>query len=145
MLVVFLALVFAVAGLGAQFGPDEWFAALQKPSWNPPNWVFAPVWTTLYAMMAVAAWLVWRTGARAPLAWWLVQLALNAAWSWLFFGLHRPDLAFADILVLWLAIAATIVAFAPVSRTAALLLVPYLAWVTFATALNGAIWRLDAS
>jgi translocator protein len=145
MLVVFLALAFAAAGVGSQFGPSPWFEALHKPSWNPPDWVFAPVWTSLYAMMAVAAWLVWRTGARAPLAWWLVQLVLNAAWSWLFFGLRRPDLAFADIVVLWVAIAATIVAFAPASRTAALLLAPYLAWVTFATALNGTIWRLNAS
>ncbi len=145
MLVVFLVLTFAAAGVGAQFGPSPWFEALRKPAWNPPNWVFAPVWTALYAMMAVAAWLVWRTGARAPLACWLVQLALNAAWSWLFFGLERPDLAFVDIVVLWLAIAATLVTFAPVSRPAALLLAPYLAWVTFATVLNGTIWRLNAS
>lgn len=143
MLLLFLALTFAAAFVGSQFGPGPWFEALQKPAWNPPSWVFAPVWTVLYAMMAVAAWLVWRAGARRALLVWLVQLALNAAWSWLFFGLERPDLAFVDIVVLWIAIALTLAAFARVSRFAALLLAPYLAWVTFATVLNGAIWHLN--
>lgn len=147
MLLVFLALTFAAAGFGAQFGPGPWYEALRKPAWNPPGWVFPPVWTVLYAMMAVAAWLVWRGArpgaARTPLALWTVQLLLNAAWSWLFFGRQRPDLAFADIVLLWLAIVATLAAFARVSRAAAALLAPYLAWVTFAAVLNAAIWRLN--
>lgn len=144
MLLVFLALTFGAAVVGSQFGPGPWFEALQKPDWNPPNWVFAPVWTALYAMMAVAAWLVWRGGGRrGPIVLFLLQLALNAAWSWLFFGLHRPDLALADIVLLWLAIVATLVAFARVSGGAAALMVPYLAWVSFATVLNASIWRLN--
>src|SRR6187455_3253523 len=125
-----LALSFGAASLGGLFMPDEWYATLKKPSWNPPGWIFGPVWTVLYTMMAVAAWLVWQRGGfvaqRRSLGLFLVQLALNAAWTPLFFGLHRPGLAFAEIVCLWLAIAATLVAFRPVSRVAAWLLVPYL-------------------
>lgn len=144
-----LALCFGAAAVGAQFGPGSWYAGLHKPSWNPPNWIFGPVWTFLYTAMAVAAWLVWRRGgwprrARA-LCVFLVQLTLNALWSWLFFGLHRPDLALLDILLLWLAILWTWVRFRSVSPTAGWLLVPYLAWVTFAAALNGVLWRLNLS
>ena len=127
--------------------PGEWYASLKKPSWNPPPWIFAPVWSTLYAMMAVAAWLVWKRGGfstqRRPLALFLAQLALNALWTPLFFGLHRPGLAFVEILLLWLAIAATLLAFRPVNRAAAWLLAPYLAWVSFAAALNFSLWRLN--
>ena len=141
-------LCFAAASLGGLFGPGEWHAALRKPSWNPPGWVFGPVWTTLYPMMAVAAWLVWKRGGfaaqRRPLILFLVQLALNAAWTPLFFGLHWPSLAFAEIVLLWLAIVATIAAFRPVSRAATRLLVPYLAWVSFAAVLNFALWRLNS-
>ena len=143
-----LLLCFAAASPGAVFMPGEWFAALKKPAWNPPGWVFGPVWTALYAMMAVAAWLVWRRGGwkeqRKPLLIFLAQLALNAVWTALFFGLHRPGVAFAEIVLLWLAIVATLVAFRPVNRTAAWLLVPYLAWVSFAAVLNGTLWRLNA-
>lgn len=138
---------FAAAALGALFPPGEWYAGLRKPAWNPPNWIFGPVWTALYAMMAAAAWLVWRRGGfvaqRRPLALFLAQLVLNAAWTPLFFGLRRPALAFADILLLWLAIAATTLAFRRVQPLAAMLLVPYLGWVTFAAALNFALWRLN--
>ncbi|MCX6981866.1 MAG: tryptophan-rich sensory protein [Verrucomicrobia bacterium] len=143
-----LLLCFAAASPGAVFMPGEWFAALKKPSWNPPSWVFGPVWTALYAMMAAAAWLVWQRGGwkeqRKPLLIFLAQLALNAVWTPLFFGLHRPGVAFAEIVLLWLAIVATLVAFRPVNRTAAWLLVPYLAWVSFAAVLNGTLWRLNA-
>ena len=143
-----LLLCFAAASPGAVFMPREWFAALKKPSWNPPGWVFGPVWTALYAMMAAAAWLVWQRGGwkeqRKPLLIFLAQLALNAVWTPLFFGLHRPGVAFAEIVLLWLAIVATLVAFRPVNRTAAWLLVPYLAWVSFAAVLNGTLWRLNA-
>jgi len=143
-----LALTFAAASLGALFLPGQWYAALKKPSWNPPNWIFGPVWTTLYTIMAVAAWLVWRRGGwpaqRRPLLLFLAQLALNATWTPLFFGLHRPGLAFAEIALLWLAIAATLAAFCSVSRAAVWLLVPYLAWVSFAAVLNLSLWRLNS-
>jgi len=142
-----LALCFLAAGLGGVFMPDEWYAVLRKPSWNPPGWIFAPVWTALYTMMAVAAWLVWKRGGfaaqRRPLALFLVQLALNAVWTPLFFGLHWPAVAFVEIVLLWLAIAATLVAFRRVSRVAAWLLAPYWAWVSFAAALNFTLWRLN--
>jgi len=143
-----LLVCFAAASLGGIFVPGEWYAALKKPSWNPPAWIFGPVWTALYTMMAVAAWLVWRRGGwgkqRRPLILFLVQLALNAAWTPLFFGLHWPGLAFAEIVLLWVAIVATIAAFRPVSRAATLLLAPYLVWVSFAAALNFALWRLNS-
>jgi translocator protein len=147
-LVGWLALCFGAAAFGGLFMPGDWYGTLKKPSWNPPGWVFGPVWTTLYLMMAVAAWLVWRQGGwgkqRKPLVIFLVQLVLNAAWTPLFFGLKNPGLAFAEILLLWLAIAATIAVFRRVSRAAAWLLVPYLVWVSFAAALNFTLWRLNA-
>lgn len=149
-LIVLLAVCFAAAAAGgAATYPsiEAWYAALAKPSWTPPDWVFGPVWTVLYACMAVAAWLVWRqrglVGAKGELALFGVQLAFNVAWSWLFFGLHSPGLAFVDILVLLAAIVATTFAFQRVSITAGLLLVPYLGWVTFAAVLNFAIWRMN--
>lgn len=142
-----LAGSFAVAGFGGLFRPGEWYAALQKPLWNPPGWVFGPVWTALYTMMAIAAWLVWKRGGfriqRVAMSLFLLQLLFNALWSPLFFGLHNPGLAFADILLLWGALLATLVAFWKVSTTAGALLVPYLAWVTFAAALNWTLWRLN--
>jgi len=150
-LIIFVAVCFAVAGLGSlSTNPsiDNWYAALTKPSWNPPNWVFGPVWTILYLMMAIAAWLVWRrkgsvAAAAVPLALFAVQLLLNALWSYLFFGLHRPDLAFAEIVLLWAAILATMLAFRRAVPLAGWLLLPYLLWVTFAAFLNFTIWRLN--
>lgn len=143
-----LALCYSAAAFGSVFMPGEWYATLQKPSWNPPGWVFGPVWSALYTMMAVAAWRVWQRGGfvaqRKPLALFLGQLLLNAAWTPLFFGLHRPGIALIEIVLLWLAIAATLAAFRPVSRAAAWLLAPYLAWVSFATLLNFALWRLNS-
>ena len=142
-----LALCYSAASLGAVFMPGEWYATLKKPSWNPPGWIFGPVWSALYTMMAVAAWLVWRRGGfarqRRPLTLFLAQLVLNAAWTPLFFGLHWPGVAFAEIVLLWLAIAATLATFRHVNRTAAWLLAPYLAWVSFAAALNFTLWRLN--
>jgi tryptophan-rich sensory protein len=124
-----------------------WYPSLVKPSWNPPNAVFGPVWTVLYALMAVAAWRVERQRSHPQrlraLAIFVVQLLLNVAWSWIFFGLQSPGMAAIEVVFLWAAILATIVAFWPIDRVAAFLMVPYLAWVTFATALNIAIWRLN--
>lgn len=126
---------------------DDWYATLQKPSFNPPSWVFGPVWTVLYIAMAVAAWLAWRgAGGRvlsAPATLFAVQLALNLAWSIAFFGAESPALGLAVIAALWIVIAGTIAAFWSLSRTGALLLVPYLAWVSFASLLNFEIWRLN--
>ncbi len=142
-----LLICFAAASLGAFFMPGEWYASLNKPSWNPPAWVFGPVWTGLYTMMAVAAWLVWKRGGftaqRRALGLFLVQLALNALWTPLFFGLHRIGAAFGEILFLWIAIMVTTVHFHRVSRPAAWLLIPYIAWVAFAAVLNGTLWMLN--
>ena len=140
---------FAAAALGAAGSADSatFYAALVRPAWAPPASVFGPVWTTLYALMAVSAWLVWRQrgfgGARRALALFVAQLAANALWSWLFFAWHRGALAFAEVLVLWALIIATVVTFHRVSRLAAILLYPYLAWVTFASALTLAVWQLN--
>jgi tryptophan-rich sensory protein len=149
MLLGFIACCFLAALTGALFRPGEWYERLAKPSWRPPNRLFAPVWTVLYLTIAVSGWLVWReagfAGAVLPLTMYALQLVLNAAWTPLFFGLHRPDLGFLDIVLVWLSIIATIAVFYPIHAGAALLLLPYLAWVTFAAALNFAIWRLNPS
>jgi len=126
---------------------DDWYAALAKPAWTPQAWVFGPVWTTLYLSMAVSAWLVERQGGRragAALALFALQLGMNVAWSWLFFGLGSPGAALAHIALLWIAIAATVVAFWRSTMVAGVLLLPYLAWVGFAAVLNLAIWRMNA-
>jgi len=147
VLAAFLAVTFAVALVGGAVTAGsvrDWYPVIAKPTWSPPAWLFGPAWTLLYALMAVAAWLVWRrAGWGGALAWFAVQLALNAAWSPLFFGLHRIDLALADIALLWLAIIGTTMAFWKVTPLAGWLFLPYLAWVSFATALNFAIWRLN--
>ncbi len=149
-LAISLALSFAAAGIGALLTNQSlgtWYPGLTKPSWNPPDWVFGPVWTLLYIMMAVAAWLVWRSRdsrpVALPLGLYAVQLTLNVLWSGIFFGLQMPGAAFIEVVVLWLTILATILAFWRVERVAAGLLVPYLAWVSFASALNFAIWYLN--
>jgi translocator protein len=146
-LVVLLSLCFSVAGLGGlATAPSipNWYADLAKPSWTPPGSIFGPVWSVLYLSMAVAAWLVWRQhDACLPMTLFGIQLIFNAAWSWLFFGLHSPGAAFVDIILLWLAIVATMVVFWRRSMPAGVLFVPYLLWVAFAAALNCAIWRLN--
>lgn len=125
-----------------------WYSRLRKPSFSPPNWVFAPVWTTLYILMAVAAWRVTTSPATPDRGWaldlFILQLALNLVWSWIFFGRRALGAALAEVLVLWAAIAATIAVSARVDALAAWLLVPYLAWVSFASLLNAAIWRLNS-
>ena len=145
----FIAACVLAALTGAFFRPGEWYERLKKPSWRPPNRLFAPVWTVLYLMIAVAGWLVWRkagfAGAGLALAFYALQLILNAVWTPLFFGLHRPELGFVDIVLVWVSVVVTIVLFYPIQAVAALLLVPYFAWVTFAAALNYSIWRLNSA
>ena len=132
-----------IGGLGVAGTPQE-YQNLDQPSWAPPSWLFGPVWTVLYVMIAVSGWLVWRrTGWTAALTVYAVQLVLNALWTPIFFGFGRYGLALVDIVLMWLLIGATVWLFRPVSRLAAVLLLPYWAWVTFATALNAAIWRMN--
>ncbi len=142
-----LVLTFGAAAIGARFLPDAWYGGLKKPAWNPPNRVFAPVWTVLYLLMAAAAWLVWSkygiAAAIVPLAFFVLQLVLNAAWTWLFFGRHEIAAALIDILALWVVILVTMVLFWMRQPLAGILLLPYLAWVSFAGVLNGTIWRLN--
>lgn len=134
-------------GTGRAFAPGEWYVALAKPAWTPPGWVFAPVWTFLYILMAVAAWLVSRSGEfrrrRLPLTLFGLQLVCNGLWSWLFFGLQRPGLALLDLVLLWLVLLPTTTLFRKTRPLAGYLMWPYLAWVTFAAALNFEIWRLN--
>ena len=141
-----LAASFVAAALGAVATRQapEFYAQLVRPDWAPPGWLFGPVWTLLYAMMAIAAWRVWRkAGFGTALYLFLAQLALNALWSWLFFAWRLGGAAFGEILLLWLLIAATVAAFFRIDRLAAALLVPYLAWVSFACALTYAVWRAN--
>lgn len=146
-----LTVVLAAGGIGSLATTraiPTWYRDLAKPSFNPPDWLFGPAWTTLYLLMAVAAFLVWKqglgaTGVKLALAAFLVQLILNALWSVLFFGLRSPLGGLVDIIVLWLAILANIILFFRVSVPAGILLLPYIAWVTFAAVLNAAILRLN--
>jgi tryptophan-rich sensory protein len=142
-----LAVTFLAAAVGARFLPDAWYARLRKPSWNPPNWLFGPVWTVLYLLMAAAGWLVWRkygiAAALLPFGFFVLQLALNAAWSWLFFGRHCIGTALLELVGLWVAILLTLALFWSREPLAGALLLPYLAWVTFAGVLNATIWKLN--
>lgn len=146
-LAAFVAACFAVAALGGWAtagGLEAWYPALAKPSWTPPDWLFGPVWTVLYLSMAVAAWRVWRrVGWGGALTAFAVQLALNLAWSVGFFGLRSPGLGVAIIVPLWVAILVALRRFQRVDPVAGWLMAPYLAWVTFAAALNAAVWWLN--
>ena len=146
-LVGWLLVSFSAAWIGSRFMPGAWYASLAKPSWNPPNAIFAPVWSVLYVLMGVAAWLVWRragfSGASAALVLFFLQLVLNALWSYLFFGLHRPDMAFFDIVALWVVLLVAAVLFWRVDRIAGGLMAPYVVWVTFASYLNFVLWRFN--
>ncbi len=137
----------AVVGQLSNGGDSTWYQALNKPPWNPPSWVFWPVWTFLYVLMGIAAWRVWRRGGwkvqGSALSLFLAQLVINWSWSFLFFTMQEPRLALIDLLVLWVAIVATWRAFTAIDATAGRLLLPYLAWVTFAASLNGAIVWLN--
>lgn len=142
---VFTLAVGLVAGQVTVPNIASWYSGLAKPSFNPPNGIFAPVWTALYVLIAVAAWRVWRVAGwwAKGLALWLIQLALNFAWSFIFFGAHNPGAALADLVILWFAIAATLTVFWRTDRAAGGLLIPYLAWVSFAGVLNFWVWRLN--
>jgi translocator protein len=142
----FACIVFVVALAGSRFKPDAWYAALAKPSWTPPNWLFAPVWSVLYICIAVAGWLVWRAADDSwstALTIWTLQLAANGIWTWLFFGRHRIDLALIDIGLTLVLIVAFMAEAQELNTIAALQFLPYLIWVSFAATLNVAIWRLN--
>ncbi len=145
-LLFWLAISYLPAVAGYAFKPDGWYRRIVKPEWTPPDWLFAPVWTALYLLIGVAVYRVARRDSEhtpAALAWFFAQLVLNALWSPLFFGLHRPDLALACIVALWIAIVGTMRSFAKISPASAALLAPYLLWVSYATALNAAIVHLN--
>ena len=139
--------VAAAIGAAASVNAGPFYAQLVRPAWAPPGWLFGPVWTVLYLAMGIAAWLVWRVAGfravRPALTLFLVQLALNALWSWLFFGWHLGAPAFVEVLLLWALIVATVIAFWRLRPLAAWLLVPYLLWVSFAAVLNYAVWQLN--
>jgi translocator protein len=146
-LATWVAVAFSAAWFGSLFTDSGWYQQLQQPAWAPPGWLFAPVWTLLYLLMGIAAWLVWKShgweGARTALTLFLVQLVFNALWSWIFFGLREPGLALAEIAVLWILIVATLLEFWRKQPLAGALLLPYLAWVSFAAALNSSLWMLN--
>ena len=148
-LVGWLVVCFAASAVGAvaSIQAKSFYSQLVQPTWAPPPGVFGPVWTVLYALMGIAAWMVWRSGGfrsnRQALTLFLLQLVFNALWSWLFFAWHRGAWAFADVFVLWILIVATLVSFWRVSPLAGALLIPYLLWVSFASALNYSVWRLN--
>jgi translocator protein len=141
-LIVFASLVAITASVSAQYEPGAWYDQLTKPAWNPPNWLFAPVWTALYLAIAVAGWLTWRATPRVEpaLRVWMLQLIANGLWSWLFFGLHEPGIAFVDIVVLLGLIVGFIVLARRHSVAASWLFAPYAVWVAFAATLNAAVW-----
>lgn len=149
LLVVLCVGVGYLSSLVSRDESDPWFDSLVKPVFNPPSWVFSPVWTLLYIMMGIAGGLVWdkidtqSELVKKGLTFFGIQLALNALWSYLFFGLHNPLLALIEIVILWLMIYETFVIFSKVNKTAGYLFIPYLLWVTFATVLNGSIWWLN--
>jgi tryptophan-rich sensory protein len=140
----FFGACFATALSGAIFKPGQWYEGLKKPWWRPPNWLFGPAWAVLFLMIAFSGWYVWQeVGVGFALAVYGVQLALNFLWSAFFFGMRRLDLALYDLMLLWLSILACIIVFAPISATAAWLMVPYLGWVSFAGWLNFTMLKLN--
>jgi len=142
---IFCLIVLATASSGAIFKPGEWYESLRKPSWTPPDWMFPLVWSVLYFMIAVAGYLVWTIEpVSVAMALWAIQLIFNAAWSWLFFGRRDMVIALADIGAMWLAILGFIIAAWPLSPVASVLFIPYLIWVSIASALNFRVWRLNA-
>ena len=144
MFIPFALAVAAAGAFGSLYMPGPWYAGLNKPWFTPPGWLFGPVWTTLYVLIAIAGFLVWRrAGWSAALALWIANVALNGIWSWLMFGLHRIDLAMIDIAAIWLTIVGFMIAAYPIDKRATWCFAPYLAWVSLASALNFAILRLN--
>jgi tryptophan-rich sensory protein len=146
--IVLIELIGNIGSLATFSQITIWYSTLAKPSFNPPSWIFGPVWTILFALMGVALYLIWSKGMqkkeiRSAVAVFSLQLALNVLWSFIFFGFHQPGLAFIEIVLMWVAIVATIRIFYRISKPAGWLLVPYLTWVTFATVLNFAVWQLN--
>jgi tryptophan-rich sensory protein len=150
-LIISIAIPLLIGGISGFFTTAEipgWYQTINKPSWNPPNRIFGPVWTTLYVLMGIALFLIWKSGANAQIKKTAVilfaaQLTLNFFWSFIFFKQHQVGWALAEIIVMWVVILLTILAFVPISKTAAWLLVPYISWVSFATILNYTIWKLN--
>jgi tryptophan-rich sensory protein len=144
ILIGFVAATAAVAAFGAQFLPGEWYASLAKPAWTPPNWVFGPVWTLLYIMIALAGWFAWRSeGFGLAVYVWIAALVANGLWSWLFFGLHQVAAAMADLVLLLALIVAFMALAWRTARPAALLFLPYFAWVSYACTLNAGVLALN--
>lgn len=146
--IVIPLMVGATSGFFTISGVESWYQTIQKPSWNPPNWIFGPVWTTLYVMMGIALFLVWKEDTseelkKIAIALFAVQLTLNFFWSFIFFNQQQPGWALVEIIAMWFFILLTIFAFAQVNKTAAWLLVPYISWVSFASILNYTIWQLN--
>ena len=140
----FVVVTFCAPAMGAFAKPGPWYQTIERPTWNPPSWIFGPVWTLLYISMAVAAWLVWRRqGWGRPMVLYGTQLVLNAAWTPVFFGAHQIGGALVVILLLWFSVLLTMGAFMRVHKIAGMLLVPYFAWLSFATFLNYTLWRLN--
>ncbi len=148
-LIGWLILCFGASAIGAlaNFKAQAMYGQMIQPSWAPPGWLFGPVWTTLYTMMAVAAWLIWRRGGftenRVALTWFMVQLTLNALWSWMFFAWMQGMWSFVNIVLLWITIIITIVVFWRTHKVAGALLIPYVLWVSFAAVLNLIMWQLN--
>jgi len=146
-LAFWIALTFGVASFGAQFEPGLWYAGIAKPDWTPPGWVFGPVWGILYLTMSISAWLIWQRRfagtTKAPLALYVAQLVLNGLWSWLFFGRQMIGAALVDLIALTVLVAVTMAAFMRVRKAAGYMMLPYLLWVAFASALNFQIWRMN--
>lgn len=150
-LFISIAVCLAIGGVSGYFTANEiptWYATLNKPGFNPPNWIFGPVWTTLYILMAISFWLIWKSNIESSIknramTFFVIQLVLNFFWSILFFSLHQLGFAFVEIILMWLFILFSIISFYPISKTASYLLIPYLLWVSFASVLNFSIWKLN--
>lgn len=150
-LIICILVCLAVGGISGYFTSTEiptWYSTINKPSFNPPNWIFGPVWTTLYILMGISFWLIWKSDVSTEvknkaMLFFAIQLVLNFFWSIIFFSFHQTGFAFIEIIVMWIFILLSILSFYPISKTAAYLLIPYLLWVSFASVLNFAIWKLN--
>jgi len=146
-LAFWIVLTFSVAAFASQFEPGVWYTTIAKPDWTPPGWLFGPVWGMLYLAMSISAWLIWRQRSQSavsiPLGFYMMQLAVNGLWSWIFFGRQWIGLAFIDLITLVILVAMTLAVFLRIRKAAGLMLIPYLIWISFAAALNFQIWRMN--